>query len=65
MKIWLLNINPFHATDLSWYPLKTPENQMFSDVFRGVSKEISGTKWIRETFQRGWLCEEIHPALPE
>ena len=27
--------NPFHATDLFWYPLKTSENQ-------GVSKEISG-----------------------
>ena len=31
-------INPFHATDLFWYPLKTSENQRFSDVFRGYQK---------------------------
>ena len=29
------NINPFHATGLSQYPLETGENQRFSDVFRG------------------------------
>ena len=28
-------INPFHATRLFLYPLKTLENQSFSDVFRG------------------------------
>ena len=28
-------INPFHANVLFLYPLKTPENQRFSDVFRG------------------------------
>ena len=27
--------NPFNATDLFWYPLKTSENQRFSDVFMG------------------------------
>ena len=31
-------INPFHVTDLLLYPLKTLENQMFSDVFRGYQK---------------------------
>ena len=31
-------INPFHATDLFWYPLKTSENLWFSDVFRGYQK---------------------------
>ena len=31
-------INPFHATDLLLYPLKTSENQRFSDVFRGYQK---------------------------
>ena len=31
-------INPFYATDLFWYPLKTSENQRFSDVFRGYQK---------------------------
>ena len=30
-------VNPFHATDLFWYPLKI-ENQRFSDVFRGYQK---------------------------
>ena len=28
-------INAFHATGFFLYPLKTPENLMFSDVFRG------------------------------
>ena len=31
-------LDPFHATDLFWYPLKTSENQRFSDVFRGYQK---------------------------
>ena len=35
-------INPSHATglesDLFLYPLKTSENQRFSDVFRGYKK---------------------------
>ena len=37
------SLNPFHATDLFWYPL------IFFEVFRcfqGVSKEISGIKWV-------------------
>ena len=29
------HINPFHATDLFQCPLKTSENQRFSDAFRG------------------------------
>ena len=36
--IFFLNnftINLFHATDLFLYPLKTSENQRFSDAFRG------------------------------
>ena len=44
------SVNPFHATDLFWYPLKTSENHWFSDVFgggRGVSKEISSKKWVK------------------
>ena len=32
--------NPFHATDLFWYPLKTSENLWFSDVFRGYQKRL-------------------------
>ena len=31
-------LNPFHATDLFWWPLKTSEHQRFSDVFRGYQK---------------------------
>ena len=31
-------VNPFHATDLFWYPLKTSEYQRVSDVFRGYQK---------------------------
>ena len=31
-------INPFHATDLFWYSLKTSEKQRFSDVFKGYQK---------------------------
>ena len=31
-------LNPFHATDLFWYPLKTSENQTFSNVSRGYQK---------------------------
>ena len=30
--------NPFDATDLFWYPLKTSENQRFPDVFGGYQK---------------------------
>ena len=29
------HINPFHTIGLYLYPLKTPENQKFSEVFRG------------------------------
>ena len=36
--IMVIYINPFHATKLFWYPLKTSENQRFSDVFRGYQK---------------------------
>ena len=39
-----IGLNPFHATDLFWYSLKTPENQAFS----GVLKEISGMKWVKK-----------------
>ena len=33
-----LKINPFHATDLFWYPLNTSENQRYSDVFKRYQK---------------------------
>ena len=31
-------LNPFQANVPFLYPLKTPENQMFFDVFRGYRK---------------------------
>ena len=34
-----VGFNPFYATDLFRYPLKTLENQRFSDVFRGIKRE--------------------------
>ena len=37
-------VNPFHATGLFRYPLKTSEKLWFSDVFQGVFKETSGMK---------------------
>ena len=37
-EILFLLINPFHATDLFWYPLRTSENLWFSDVFREYQK---------------------------
>ena len=41
-------INPFHATNLIWYSLETSAYLWLSDVFKGVSKEISGMKWLNE-----------------
>ena len=32
-------LNPFHDTALFPYPLKTSENQKFSDFFRGYRKK--------------------------
>ena len=49
---WVNHVNPFHATGLFWYPLKTSENLCFSDVFRGVSKETSGMKWVNATISQ-------------
>ena len=39
-------INPLHTADLFWHPLKTSENLWF---FQGVSNEISGMKWVKES----------------
>ena len=32
------HLNPFHVTGLFLYPLKTPENPWFFEVFKGFSK---------------------------
>ena len=36
--LFINSFNPFHATNLFLYPLKTSENLRFSDVFRGYRK---------------------------
>ena len=40
-------IDPFHATGIFLYPLKTSENLWFSDVIRGAWKDTCDMKWIR------------------
>ena len=35
----IVRVNPFHAAGLFLYPLKTSENQSFSDNFRGYKKK--------------------------
>ena len=37
-------INPFHATDLFWYPWKHQKTRGF---IRKLLKEISGMKWVK------------------
>ena len=50
---WGRVINLFYATDLFWYPLKTSENLLFSDVFgrlggggRGYQKRAVAWSWL-------------------
>ena len=38
-KYYRLLTNPFHATSLILYPMKTSETLWFSNVFRGVQRE--------------------------
>ena len=37
-------LNPFHATGLFLYPLKTPGNLWFSGFLK---KETGGMKWVK------------------
>ena len=39
--------NPFHATGLFLYPLKTLENQRFSDNYRGYRKRPVASKRLK------------------
>ena len=41
------HLNPFHATDLFWYLLKTSENLWFSDVSRGYQKRSLAWNGLR------------------
>ena len=44
----VLDLNHFILGGLFSYPLKTSENQKFSDVFMGYrKKETSVTKWLQ------------------
>ena len=38
--------NPFHATDLFWYPENIRKLRVFW-CFQGLSKEIIGMKWVK------------------
>ena len=40
-------LNPFYATGLFLYPLKTSENQRFSDVFMGYRKRPVGRNGLK------------------
>ena len=42
---WYL-INPFHATDLFWYPWKHQKIRGFFDVFRGYKNETLTWNWL-------------------
>ena len=47
-------INPFQATVLLLYPLKTSENQRFRGVFMGYGKKPVELNWLtEENFCRG------------
>ena len=45
LRHYAFRANPFHATGLFLYPLKSSENQRFSYVFMGYRK-TSGMKWV-------------------
>ena len=42
-QLYPLSINPFHATDILWYPLKISGNQWLADDFRGY--QIRSVAW--------------------
>ena len=43
----ILFFNPFVPNALFLYPLKTSESRKVFWCFQGVSKEISGMKWVK------------------
>ena len=52
-------INPFHTTGLFHSPLKTSENQMFSDAFRGVDRDQWHEMGSRQNMSY-WLLVIFH-----
>ena len=68
----LIYINPFHATGLFRYPLKTSEKQRFSDVFRGYRKRPAAWNGLILCFwkllilrrnQKGFLLSPVYKHL--
>ena len=51
-----MSINPFQATGLFRYPLKTSENQKFSYVFGGIK---SGITWVKEITKVKSFCKVL------
>ena len=55
LKIFSLSIQCFYYLDVFQgnvpflYPINTPENQRFSDVFRGYRNETLARDWVKET----------------
>ena len=45
-----LKFNPFHATDRFWFPREKIRKPLVFLCFLGVSKEISGMKWVNFTW---------------
>ena len=65
-------VNPFHATGLFRYPLKTSEKQRFSDVFRGYRKRPAAWNGLILCFwkllilrrnQKGFLLSPVYKHL--
>ena len=44
---WPKGVNPFHATDLFCWYLENIRKPLVFRYFQGVSKEISGMKWVQ------------------
>ena len=57
-------LNPFHATDLFWYPLKTSENQRFSDVFRGYQERSVAWNGLKCNHLRHLALKPFENLLP-
>ena len=41
-QVWHVQLNPFYPYVPFLYPLKTPENQWFSDIFKGYENGALG-----------------------
>ena len=61
MKTCKLHVNPFHATDLFQYPLKTSENLWF----QGATKGTSGMIWVNQLFYQfsELFLLQMYPAI--